>query len=163
MDCIYCTPEWLEETARIYQAIPKFQEALRKLSVAIMYRVIAEPAWGIEKDLIFGGIVTKGALSDFRFYNETEAKEKTEILLSASPQQWKLILRKQHKFVTDFLLGKIKLEKGSMSNVLSIAPNADTFVDALTQVNLIFQDDLNQQQLEDYRVYASQFRLKLGL
>src|SRR5512137_2342712 len=153
MDCIYCTPEWLEETTRIYQATPRFQEAMKKLSVAIMYRVTAEPAWGIEKDLIFGAIVTKGALNDLRFYNEAEAKEKAEMFLSASPPQWKLILRKDHKFITDFLLGKIKLEKGSMSNVLGVAPNADTFVDALTQVHLIFQDELSPQQLSDYREY----------
>jgi hypothetical protein len=163
MDCIYCTPEWLEETARIYEATPRFQEAMKKLSVAIMYRVTAEPAWGIEKDLIFGGIVSKGALSNFRFYNEAEAKEKADMFLSASPQQWKLILRKEHKFITDFLIGKIKLEKGSMSNVLGVAPNADTFVDALTQVHLIFQDELDPQKLEEYRAYASQFRQKLGL
>lgn len=163
MDCIYCTPEWLEETARIYQATPRFQEAMKKLSLTIMYRVTAEPAWGIDKDLIFGGIVTNGALRDFRFYSQAEAKEKAEIFLAASPQQWKLILKKQHKFITDFLLGKIKLEKGSMSNVLSVAPNADTFVDALTQVNLIFQDDLTPQQVEEYRAYSAQFRQQLGL
>lgn len=163
MDCIYCTPEWLEETGRIYQATPRFQEAMKKLSVAIMYRVTAEPAWGIEKDLIFGAIVTKGALNDLRFYNEVEAREKAEMFLSASPQQWKLILRKEHKFITDFLLGKIKLEKGSMSNVLGVAPNADTFVDALTQVHLIFQDELDPQKLAEYRAYAAQFRQKLGL
>jgi hypothetical protein len=153
----------LEETARIYQATPKFQEAMKKLSVAIMYRVTAEPAWGIDKDLIFGGIVTKGAMNDFRFYSEAEAKDKGEIILSASPQEWKLILRKEHKFITDFLIGKIKLEKGSMSNVLSIAPNADTFVTALTQVKLIFQDELTPQQVDEYRSYAAQFRQKLGI
>jgi hypothetical protein len=163
MDCIYCTPEWLEETAKIYQATPRYQEAMKKLSVMILYRVTAEPSWGIDKDLIFGGKVTKGVLSDFRFYNEAEAKEKAEILLSASPQQWKLILRKEHKFITDFLLGKIKLEKGSMPNVLAVAPNADTFVNALTQVNLIFQDELDQQKVEDYRAYSAQFRQSLGL
>ncbi len=163
MDCIYCTPEWLEETTRIYQAAPKFQEALNKLSLTILYRVTAEPIWGIDKDLIFGAVVTKGALSELRFFNEAEAKEKAEMFLSASPQQWKLILRKEHKFVTDFMLGKIKLEKGSMKNVLAVAPNADTFVDALTQVHLIFQDELSPQKVEDYRTYAMQFRQALGL
>jgi hypothetical protein len=163
MDCIYCTPEWLEESVRIYRATPSFQEKMKRLSVSVFYRVIAEPEWGIDKDFIFGAVVTNGALDELRFYSEDEAKKIPEIIMAASPQQWKLLLRKEHKFVTDFLLGKIKLEKGNMAGALGMAPYAETFIDALTQVNLQFQDELNPQQLNDYRVYAAQFRSKLGV
>jgi hypothetical protein len=163
MDCIYCTPEWLEESVRIYRATPSFQEKMKRLSVSVFYRVIAEPDWGIDQDFIFGAIVTNGALDELRFYSEDEAKKMPEIIMAASPQQWKLLLRKEHKFVTDFLLGKIKLEKGNMAGALGMAPYAETFIDALTQVNLQFQDELNPQQLNDYRVYAAQFRSKLGV
>jgi hypothetical protein len=163
MDCIYCTPEWLEESVRIYRATPSFQEKMKRLSVSVFYRVIAEPDWGIDQDFIFGAIVKNGALDELRFYSEDEAKKMPEIIMAASPQQWKLLLRKEHKFVTDFLLGKIKLEKGNMAGALGMAPYAETFIDALTQVNLQFQDELNPQQLNDYRVYAAQFRSKLGV
>jgi hypothetical protein len=163
MDCIYCTPEWLEESVRIYRATPSFQEKMKRLSVSVFYRVIAEPEWGIDPDFIFGAIVTNGALDELRFYSEDEAKKMAEIIMAASPLQWKLLLRKEHKFVTDFLLGKIKLEKGNMAGALGMAPYAETFIDALTQVNLQFQDELNPQQLNDYRVYAAQFRSKLGV
>jgi hypothetical protein len=163
MDCIYCTPEWLEESVRIYRATPSFQEKMKRLSVSVFYRVIAEPEWGIDPDFIFGAIVTNGALDELRFYSEDEAKKMPEIIMAATPQQWKLLLRKEHKFVTDFLLGKIKLEKGNMAGALGMAPYAETFIDALTQVNLQFQDELNPQQLNDYRVYAAQFRSKLGV
>ena len=30
MDCIYCTPEWLEESARIYRATPRFARSFEK-------------------------------------------------------------------------------------------------------------------------------------
>jgi hypothetical protein len=163
MDCIYCTPEWLEESVRIYRATPSFQEKMKRLSVSVFYRVIAEPDWGIDQDFIFGAIVKNGALDELRFYSEDEAKKMPEIIMAATPQQWKLLLRKEHKFVTDFLLGKIKLEKGNMAGALGMAPYAETFIDALTQVNLQFQDELNPQQLNDYRVYAAQFRSKLGV
>ena len=163
MDCIYCTPEWLEESAKIYRATPRFQEAMKRLSASVFFRVTAEPEWGIDSDIIFGAIVTKGALDELRFFSEDDAKEMAELIMAASPQQWKLILRKEHKFITDFLLGKIKLEKGSMAGALGVAPHADTFIDALTQVNLQFQDELNPQQLNEYREYASQFRPRLGI
>jgi hypothetical protein len=163
MDYIYCTPEWLEESARVYRASPHYQEALKRISTRIFYRITADSGWGIDTDIIFGADVTKGELNDLRFYSEQEAKDKAEFIMAASPQEWKLILTKDHKFLTDFMLGKIKLEQGSKVGVLGLAPYADTFIEAVTQVKLVFQDDLNPQQLNEYKEYASQFRSSLGV
>jgi hypothetical protein len=163
MACMYCTPEWLEESAKKYRESSRYQEALKRVTTRILYRVTAEPAWGIDADFIFGADVTKGVLNELRFYSEQEAKEKAEYIMAASPQEWKLILRKDHKFLTDFMLNKIKLEQGSKVGVLGLAPYADVFIDAVTQVNLQFQDELSPQEVSDYRNYASQFRSKLGI
>jgi hypothetical protein len=163
MEYIYCTPEWLEESARIYRATPRFQEAFKKLTIRIFYRITAEPEWGIESDFIFGALVTQGMLDDLRFFSETEARAKADYIMAATPQEWKLILRKEHKFLTDFMLGKVKLELGSKVGVLGVAPYADTFIDAVTQVNLKFQDELTPQQLQEYRAYATEFRPRLGI
>ncbi len=163
MDCIYCTPEWLEETGKIVQATPRFQEGMKKLNLTVFFRVTALPEWGINPDIIFGGTVEHGMLSGLRYYSDAEAKEKGDLILSASPTEWKILLRKQHKFISDFMTGKVKMEKGTIGTVLGVAPYADTFVEALTQVNLIFQDELSPQQLEEYKNYAVQFRAKLGV
>ena len=163
MEYIYCTPEWLEESARVYRSMPRYQEALKRVSTRIFYRVTAEPEWGIDPDFIFGADVTKGVLNDLRFYSEDEAKKQAEFIMAASPQEWKLILQKEHKFLTDFMVGKIRLEQGSKVGVLGLAPYADAFIDAVTQVHLQFQDDLSPQQLNAYREYAAQFRAKLGV
>jgi len=163
MDCIYCTPEWLEECAKIYRAKPDSQEAMKKLTQVVFFRITAEPDWGIDSDFIFGGAINKGYLDELRFFSEDEVKEKGQLVMAASPQEWKLILRKQHKFLTDFMLKKVRLEKGSIAAALGVAPYADAFVNALTQVNLIFQDELNPQKLSEYRAYAAQFRSQLGL
>lgn len=163
MACLYCTPEWLEESAKMYRGSPHYQETLKKVTTRILYRVNAEPEWGIDADIIFGADVTNGALNELRFYNESEAKEKADFIMAASPQEWKLILRKEHKFLTDFMLGKVKLEQGSKVGVLGLAPYADVFIDAVTQVSLQFQDELNPQQVDEYRQYASQFRSTLGI
>jgi hypothetical protein len=163
MDCIYCTPEWLEECLKIYRSTPRFQEALKKLTTHVCYRITAEPKWGLDRDFIFGGILTQGAMDDLRFFSEAEAREKAEFILAATPQEWKLILCKERKFLTDFTLGKIKLEQGSKVGVFKLAPYADTFIDALTQVNLLFQDEFDLQQINEYREYATQFRSRLGV
>lgn len=163
MDCIYCTPEWLEESKKIYRGNPKYQEALKRLTISFFMHITAEPEWGIDPDMIFGALVTKGELDELRFFRLAEAKEKAEYIVTASPQEWKLILRKEHKFVADVMLKKIKIEKGSITGVVQVAPYSGAFVDALTQVNLIFQDELSPQQLNDYREYAAQFRPRLGI
>ena len=161
--CRYCTPEWLEESARIYRATPRFHKQLEKVTVKVFYRIKAEPAWGIDRDILFGAIVNKGELEKLAFFSEEAARATAEYIMTATPQEWKKILRKENKFLTDFMLGRITLEQGSMVGVLGLAPHANTFVDALTQVELRFPDELTPQELEEYRGYVEEFRTRLGV
>ena len=62
-------------------------------------------------------------------------------------EKWKSILRKERKFLTDFMLGRLPLVQGSKVGVLSIAPYANTFVDALTQAELQFPDEMAPEEL----------------
>ena len=77
------------------------------------YRVKAEPDWGIDKDIIFGAFFEQGQLTKLEFFKEEDVTKEADYLMAATPQVWKKILRKERKFVTDFMLGKIKLEHGS--------------------------------------------------
>ena len=161
--CQYCTPQWLEESQKSYQSNPEFKEKLKKLSVKMCYRVKAEPTWGIDQDIIFGMFVDKGELTKIAFFSEEDAFKQAEYVISATPQEWKKLLRKQSKFVTDFLLGKIKLEHGSKVGVLAVAPHANTVVDVLTQVDLQFPDEMSPEELSVYRTQFEQFRANLGV
>ncbi len=109
----YCTPEWLEASANSYRSDPRFAKAFEKLTLKIFFNVKAEKAWGIEKDIIFGAFVDKGQLMRLSFFSEEDAKKQADFILAAPPQEWKKILRKESKFVGDFMLGKIVLEQGS--------------------------------------------------
>jgi hypothetical protein len=161
--CQYCTPEWLEESAKSYRSNPSFQEKLKKLTAKMCYRVKAEPAWGIDRDIIFGMFIDQGELTKMGFFTEEDAIKEAQYLISATPQEWKKILRKQSKFVTDFMLGKIKLEHGSKVGVLAVAPHANTVVDALTQVQLQFPDEMSADELAGYRSKFEEFRANLGV
>jgi len=57
---------------------------MKKLTTRVFYRITAEPGWGIDRDIIFGAIVSEGVLNDLRFYSEDETKEKAEFIMSAS-------------------------------------------------------------------------------
>ena len=161
--CQYCTPQWLEESKKSYESNPEYREKLKKLSAKMCYRVKAEPAWGIDSDIIFGMFVDKGELTNIAFFSEEDAFKEAEYIIAATPQEWKKILRKQSKFITDFMLGKIKLEHGSKVGVLGVAPHANTVVDLLTQVDLQFPDEMSAEELSQYRSQMETFRANLGV
>ena len=161
--CQYCTPQWLEESGKSYQSNPEFKQKLKKLSAKVCYRVKAEPAWGIDKDIIFGMFVDKGELTKIAFFSEADALKEAEYIIAATPQEWKKILRKQSKFITDFMLGKIKLEHGSKVGVLGVAPHANTVVDLLTQMDLKFPDEMSEEELTAYRTNFKEFRASLDV
>lgn len=159
----YCTPEWLEESARIYRSSPDLQKKLEKLTAKVCYLVKADPAWGIEKDIIFGSYIDKGEMVKLAFFSEEDARKKADFLLGATPQEWKSILRKERKFVTDFMTGKITLEHGSKVGALGLAPYANDAVNALTQVEIQFPDEMSPDELAEYRSHMEEFRAELGV
>ena len=147
----------------MYRATDRFENALKKVTTKIFYRIAADPTWGIEKDIIFGAEVQKGKLLEFGFYSEAEAQERADFILAATPKVWKGILRKDKKFISEFMLGKITLEAGSKPGLLMITPYANHFVDALIQFELQFPDEMSADELEVYRADLSKFRENAGV
>jgi len=159
----YCTPEWLEAFEKTYRANPKYEKDLKKLTSSVYFRVLAEPKWGIDEDIIFGAALESGKLVKTEFISAENAKKVATFILSATPLEWKSILTKKSKFVTDFMLGKIKLDHGSKVGVLGLAPHSNTLVDALTQVELQWPDEMTPDEVKQYRANMKEFRSKLGV
>lgn len=159
----YCTPEWLEELEKLYKSDSKYEEQFKKLSMIVCFRVQAEPSWGIEKDIIFGTSLDAGKLVRIGFFSEEGAKKEATFILAATPQNWKKLLRKETKFVTDFMLGKIKLDQGSKVGILKLAPLSDKLVDFMTQHEIQFPDEMSSDELATYRSHMEEFRAKLGV
>lgn len=159
----YCTPEWLEAFATAYRANPKYEKTLKKLTSKVYFRVLAEPEWGIDEDIIFGAVLEAGRLEKIEFISAENAQKVATFILSATPLEWKNVLTKKSKFLTDFMLGKIKLDHGSKVGVLGLAPHSNTLVDALTQVQLVFPDEMTADEVEKYRANMKAFRSELGV
>jgi hypothetical protein len=159
----YCTPEWLKTCTAAYKADPSYQQDFAKLATKLAFRIKADPTWGIDDDIIFASYVTHGTLDKLAFVDEEEAKREADFVMAATPQQWKKLLRKEAKFVTEFMLGRIALEQGSKVGVLQIAPHSTTFIKALTPVEMQFPDEMSPEELADFRAYVAQFRQELGV
>lgn len=164
MDAIwYCTPEWLQGSAEGFRKNPRFQKELEKLKLTVTFCIKAEPAWGIEKDIYFLCEIDRGNLERLAFVSEAEAARDSDYILAATPQEWKKLLRKESKFIGDFMLGKVTLQQGSKVGVLSVAPHSNTFVDTLTQFELRFPDEMSPEELERFRDYVREFRASLSV
>jgi hypothetical protein len=159
----YCTPEWLQAAGQAYRSTPKFQQALAKLTTSVCFLVKAEPAWGIDKDILFGAILQQGEMVKLDFFSREDARDQVEFILAATLQEWKKILRKENKFVTDFMLGRVTLEQGSKVGVLSVAPHSTTLVDIMTQAPLQFPDEMTPEELAAYRADLAAFRQASGV
>lgn len=159
----YCTPEWLEESAKAYRSDPSFEQSLKNLSLKVCFRVEAEPLWGIDRDILFCCFLEAGKLAKLGFFSEDDARRQADYLLSAASEQWKRVLRRESGFSRDFMAGRIKLEKGSWLGVLKLAPHANTVVDALTRVKIQFPDEMSDEELSMYKSYMREFRTKLGV
>lgn len=159
----YPTPEWLEASAEGYRSNPRFQQALAKLTTKVCFLIKASSAWGIEQDIVFGASINQGELETLQFYSRGEAEKEADFILAAIPREWKSILRKDSRFVGDFMLGKITLEKGSRVGILAIAPHSNTLVDALTQHELQFPDEMSPEELEEFRSCVGEYRRELGV
>lgn len=163
MSVPYCTPEWLEAFEKSYKANPRFEKELRKLTATTYFKVLAEPKWGIDEDILFGAAIVSGRIERVEFISAENAKKVGDFILSATPMEWKSILTKKTKFVTDFMLGKIKLDHGSKVGVLGLAPHSNTLVAAMTQVEIKFPDQMTADEVEKYRANMKSFRSKLGV
>lgn len=159
----YCTPEWLEDSAKLYRETPDFEEQLVKVSWKLCFRVKAEPLWGIDEDIIFGVFFDQGKLTRVGFFTEDEAVKESDFLLAATPQGWKSILTKKSKFTADFMAGKVELEHGDKVKVVMIAPYANIIVDSLTPFEIQYPDEMTEEELENYRSYVVKFRTELGV
>lgn len=159
----YCSPEWLAESANRYHDTPRFQKELENMSIKLGFRIKAEPVWGIDEDILFVVYLSRGNLENLAFLPAEIVLQETDYILAATPQEWKRLLRKEGKFVGDFMVGKIILEKGSKVGVLSVAPHSGTLVDALVQVDLQFQDEMTPEQIEQFRKQLKDYRESTGV
>lgn len=159
----YCTPEWLEAMKAAFDTNPEYEEKLKKLTTKVGWLIRADPEWGIDSDIIFCTSLTAGKLEDIGFYSEDEARSTMEFIVAATPQDWKKLLRRENKFLTNFMLGKVTLEHGSRVGMLSLVPYTDTVMDLLTEVDLQFQDEMSDEELDAYQEKMVAYRAEHGV
>jgi len=161
----YTTPEWLEAVGKNYRANPENQnKTFKGMNIFLCFRVLEDSKLGIDKDVYFSLHLKDGALQDDSvLLSKSDAEEKSDFILSATPQAWKKVIRKEQGFVSAFMTGKIKLDKGLAPRILSLASKSGAVIEPFYKVDTEWPDDMSPQRLEQYRAQLKDIREKLKI
>jgi putative sterol carrier protein len=161
----YATPQWLEAVGKNYKANPDNQnKTFKGMNIYLSFRILAESTLGIDKDIYFSLHLEDGALQDDSvLISQAVAEEKSDFVLSATPQAWKKVIRKQQGFVSAFMTNKIKLDKGLAPRILSLASKSGAVIEPFYKVDTEWPDEMSPQRLEQYRAELKDIREKLKI
>ncbi len=161
----YATPEWVEAMGKNYNADPVNQNKIFKgMSIFLTFRVVADSKFGLDKDIYFATHLENGVYQpDSTLLSREDAEKSSDFILAASPSVWKKVIKKEVGFVSAFMTGKIKLDKGSAPKVIALAPKSDAVVGAFHKIDTEWPDEMSPQRLQEYRAKVAEFRQRLGV
>ena len=148
----YATPEWVEAMGKNYNANPdNHNKTFKGMNIFLTFRVEADPKFGIEKDIYFATHLENGVYqADSTLLSKEDAEKKSDFILAATPTIWKKVINKEVGFVSAFMTGKIKLDKGAAPRVISLAPKSPAVVDAFNKIDTEWPDEMSPQRLQEY-------------
>ncbi len=161
----YATPEWVAQAGKNYSANPENAEkTFRGMNIFLTFRVLAEPKFGLHNDVYFAMHLQNGVLQpDSTLVSKTDAFAKSDFVVSATPDVWKSVIKKQKGFISAFMTGKIKLDKGNPTRMVSLASKSSAVVEAFYRVDTEWPDEMSPQRLAEYEARVSEFRQRLGV
>jgi putative sterol carrier protein len=159
----YATPEWVAEVGKNYKANPDNQnKTFKGMNIFLSFRILADAKFGIEKDIYFCSHLENGALQDdSALLSKEDAEKKSDFILSAPPEMWKKLIKKEQGFVSAFMTGKIKLDQGSRARVIGLASKSGPLIETFYKVDTEWPDGMSPQRLEEYKAQVKGFREKL--
>ncbi len=161
----YVTPEWVAQAGKNYTANPENAEkTFRGMNIFLTFRVLADPKFGLHNDIYFAMHLQNGALQpDSTLVSKADAFAKSDFVVSAIPDVWKGVIKKQKGFISAFMTGKIKLDKGNPTRMVSLASKSSAVVEAFNRIETEWPDEMPPQRLRHYEALVSEFRQRLGV
>ncbi len=161
----YATPEWVEAIAKNYRDNPENQNKIFKgMTIFLSFRIQADPKFGLDEDIYFGTHLEDGVLQDdSALISKEDSEKKADFILNAPPETWKRVIRKEEGFVSAFMTGKIKLDKGEAPKMIALASKSPAIVELLKKIDTEWPDEMSPQRLDEYKAQVKEFRGRLGV
>ena len=159
----YATPEWVAALGKVYRENPENQSKhFKGMTLFASFRISADPKFGIDRDIYFSLHVKDGVMQDdTMMLSKEDAEAKSDLVFGATPSIWKRLIKKEQGFISLFMTGKIKLDKGDVKRALTIAPKSSVIVDLLNKGGTEWPDEMSPQRLEKYKAQVKEFRERL--
>ncbi|MBM4445063.1 MAG: hypothetical protein FJ020_07155 [Chloroflexi bacterium] len=161
----YVMPEWVDQAGKNYTANPdNAQKTFRGMNIFLTFRVLADPKFGLHNDIYFAMHLENGVLQpDSTLVSKADALAKSDFVVSATPDVWKGVIKKQKGFISAFMTAKIKLDKGNPTRMVSLASKSSAVVEAFNNIDTEWPDEMSPQRLHDYESRLAEVRQKLGV
>lgn len=159
----YPSPEWVAAMGENYKANPQNQNKIFKgMTIFLTFRVEADPKFALDKDIYFSThLVNAVVQDDSALISKEEAEKKSDFILGATPSQWKKVIKKQDGFLSSFMTGKIRLNKGEAPKVIALASKSPAVVDLFNKIPTEWPDEMSPQRFEAYKSEVKEFRNRL--
>jgi putative sterol carrier protein len=159
----YPSPEWVAAMGENYKANPQNQNKIFKgMTIFLTFRVEADPKFALDRDIYFSThLVNAVVQDDSTLISKEEAEKKSDFILGATPSQWKKVIKKQEGFLSSFMTGKIRLNKGEASKVIALASKSPAVVDLFHKIQTEWPDEMSPQRFESYKSEVREFRNRL--
>ena len=151
--------------ARNYRANPaNANKTFKGMSLFVVFGNIAEPDLGIDKSIYHRAHIEDGVLiGDAAHLSREEAEGKADFILTAPVAVWKSVIQKKEAFVSAFMTGRIKLEKGYAPKIIQLGPKSPALVETFNNIETEWPDEMSPERLEQYRAQMNEFRSRLGI
>lgn len=161
----YATPEWLEEVTKTYRSDPANEQMLKRLgSVTFVYRIAAEPRFGIDPDLYFMERLEDGVLKEVKFVTPEQGEKIATWVIGGTFDVWREVIGKRLKLTTGIMQGKLKVEAGDKAAIIvRVGPVALQAATSFTNTETIWPDTMSPERLEEYKAHVKGFRENLGV
>ncbi len=160
---LFLSPEWLDAVGRNYTANPNNRNKIFKgLDLVLTFRVEADPKFALDQDLYHCIHWIDGVRQpDSGLLSRENAEKKSDFILAAGPATWKRVIKKEAGFVSAVMTGKIKVQKGSGADIMTLASKSPVLADTFNEVDTEWPDEMSPQRLREYQATVAQFRQRL--
>ena len=161
----YHTPEWVAALVENYKKNPDNEKKhFKGMTIFLVFGNVGEPELGIDKTIYHSAHVVDGAIQDDTAHlSEAEAMEKADFVLTGPLEVWKRVILKKEGFVSAFMTGKIKLDKGEAPKIIALASKAPQLVAVFGDIQTEWPDEMSPERREEYRAQLNEFRAKTGV
>lgn len=155
------TPSWIAAYEKAIQQDAEYRELAKDWEGSVVEHIIADPGVGLDEDMYLLMDLWHGDCRSIRLVPK-EAGEAGDFVLTAPYERWKQVMLRELDPVKGMMQGKIKL-KGDLPTIVRYIKAATRLADLVSEIDTIFLDDMDPEEIEAFKPWVRYVREEYGL